>query len=633
MAKGLPYDEGNICYDVIANMQLGVLVFGLSNPEDQNSLILISSNEAAEKLTGIRFSENIGNPAGHFKNFLGQNDLLKKLSEAISNNKSEEQENLFSVNIGGGVSRFFNIKIFPLQNFRVSVIIEDVTGRMHTESILKMTRFGLEHVSDAIFWTDQTGRLFFANTTACEKLGYSREDILEISMSDIDTSLDAKQWQELVKVLDKKGTLTFETIYRTKNRKEIEVEAAMNRFVFNSKKAYFVFVRDLGQRKKSEDLERRIELAKQSVALKQQFLANMSHEIRTPLTSIMGMVSLLNKTPLNEDQKQYLKNLRISSDNLLNIINDILDLSKIEAGKMELKSTPVDLDKFASEFRELFAMVISQKELDFQIEFDPSLPRRILVDGLRLRQIVNNLLSNAFKFTHEGFVKLKFMLEKQVKSNLLVRVEVHDSGIGIDQVNQKKIFEKFTQLDTSNIRPFEGSGLGLAICRELVHLMGGEIGVESHLGKGSTFYFTFTADADPSEKTGVSEKPENYFQQIGLNVLLVDDKRLNQKVIRLMLENAGCKVVCANNGLEAVNAYQPGKFDLIIMDIQMPVMDGIEATKELRKRHKDLPPVIGLSANVLKGDEGFYLKEGLDDYIPKPFSSEKLIRIINKWKH
>ncbi len=632
MDKGVPYDESNICYDVIANMQLGVLVFGLANTEDESSLILLSSNEAAEKLTGIRFRDNIGNPAGHFNSFLGQFDLSHKLAGVISENKPREMENLFFINQIEGTGRFFNIKIFPLQNYRVSLIIEDVSNRMQTESILKMTRFGLEHASDAIFWTDQSGRLFFANITACDKLGYTEEEILNKSMPDIDTSLDQKQWKELVKVLDKKGTLTFETAYKAKNKKAFDVEVALNRFVFNGKKVYFAFVRDIGNRKKNEDLERRIELAKHSVALKQQFLANMSHEIRTPLTSIMGMVSLLNKTSLNDDQKQYLENLKISSDNLLNIINDILDLSKIEAGKMELKSEPVDLEKFASEFREFFAMVISQKELDFQIEVDPFLPGKILVDGLRLRQIVNNLLSNAFKFTHEGFVKLKFNLDKQAGTNLLVRVEVHDSGIGIDKINQKKIFEKFTQLDTSNIRPFEGSGLGLAICRELAHLMGGEIGVESHSGKGSIFYFTFTADADPAEKTGASKKPETHFQQIGLNVLLVDDKRLNQKVIRLMLENAGCKVVCANNGLEALNAYKPGKFDLIIMDIQMPVMDGIAATKELRKRHKDLPPVIGLSANVLKGDEGFYLKEGLDDYIPKPFNSEKLISIINKWK-
>ncbi len=392
-----------------------------------------------------------------------------------------------------------------------------------------------------------------------------------------------------------------------------------------------MFIDDISERIKTEELERKVEITKHSAAIKQQFLANMSHEIRTPMTGIMGMLSLLLRTNLDSMQNEYVKSIKVSSENLLNIINDILDLSKIEAGKMDLKPASVNLDTLCKQLIDLFSTEAKVKSIDFMYSLDKNLPESIIVDETRLKQVVSNLLSNAFKFTDEGSVSISFSVSEKHLDYILILCEVTDTGVGITRKNQSKIFNKYTQLESSYTLPFEGTGLGLAICKELTRIMGGSIQVNSKIGEGSFFSFTFKAGYDHStvEKEKIAEN--GFPPKLGLNVLLVEDKALNRKVARLMLQNAGCNVDEVCNGEEAISAYKPDTYDVILMDIHMPVMDGITALNNLKRLYNNIPPVIGVSANAMEGDYEKFTSLGLNDYIAKPFKFENLYFLLKKW--
>ncbi|MFO7978074.1 MAG: PAS domain S-box protein [Bacteroidales bacterium] len=402
-----------------------------------------------------------------------------------------------------------------------------------------------------------------------------------------------------------------------------------------------VFLRDITLEKQNEELRENIKIAQHSAAIKQQFLANMSHEIRTPMNGILGMIEFMNRTPLSEEQKSYIETLKSSSDTLLDIINDILDFSKIEAGKMVLHSSPVNIRQLAQNMKNLFSALSFQMHLDFMIHIDPLLPEFILTDRIRLNQILTNLISNAVKFTPQGSVTLNIRLLERENEELIILTEVTDTGIGISAENQKKLFSAFTQIDSSFTRDQEGTGLGLSICQRLVQLMGGETGIRSQEGKGSTFWFTFRSQ----ETNGLvaTSAPVKLYddsqEKISMKILLVEDKPVNQKVVKMMLSNLGCEVLLANNGKEAIekvkghiaNGSDRTDFDLIFMDIQMPVMDGLQATSILRQEYSNLPPIIGLSANVMAAEANLMFQTGMDDFLLKPVKTEDLRQMLLKW--
>jgi len=621
-----------VLQDIVSHMDMGLNVYQTDDLDNPSAFRLEMINDAATRLMMFFNTSNIGKTIDELSPILRQNRLHNIFyNVVVTQSPSEVEEFIYQpdTNKAPGI---YNLKIFPLPSNRVAMIIEDVSFKKKTEAALKITNFGLENAGDLILWMDENANFTYVNQTAAIKYGFLKEKLMGMKLSDVDTRITNNHWYELLQILESKNPLTMESIHKSIDGATFPVEMSVNKVIYDGKKQYFAFVRDISERNRNADLEQKIQVARKSAALKQQFLANMSHEIRTPMTGIMGMTSLLMRSNLNMAQQEYVRNIKISSENLLNIINDVLDLSKIEAGKMELKPNRIILKEFVNQLKEMFQHIAQSKGVNFKTHIDPLVPKAIIVDDNRLKQLANNLISNAFKFTDEGEVSIGFNLKEKRKEHLILSCIVKDTGMGISEQNQKQIFEKFTQIDTSLIRPFEGTGLGLAICRELTHLMGGEIYVESELGQGSKFTFTFMAEFDESDIENPTDISPAELKDLHLNVLHVEDKLLNQKVVGFILLNAGCNVDFRSNGMEAVELYQPGKYDIILMDIQMPVMDGISAYKKLKELHGDkLCPVIGLSANAMEGDAEKFMELGLDDYIAKPFKPQQLYEKLVQW--
>ncbi len=374
------------------------------------------------------------------------------------------------------------------------------------------------------------------------------------------------------------------------------------------------------------------EVAEKTMRLKDEFLANMSHEIRTPMNGIVGMIDIFeNNTILSEEQKGYLDTIKVSSSNLLYILNDILDFSKLEAGKMKIFPVTSSVRACLKNVISLFENKALEKNVEVFINVHPDVPQFIAIDEHRLMQIIGNLLSNALKFTVNAAVELKISVSDVSNSQYDLLFEVIDEGCGIPYVAQKTLFDKFTQVDSSAKREHDGTGLGLSICYKLIDLMGGELKVKSKENHGSNFYFTISVD-EVEDDLVTEVREEALPSYLGLNVLIVDDKKINLKVLSLMLENLGCTYREAFNGKQACNLFTEGVFDLVLMDIQMPEMDGITATKFIKANFKNVPPIFAVSANAMEGDADQYLKEGMDDYIAKPYNIDQLYQKIKKVK-
>jgi two-component system, sensor histidine kinase len=380
-------------------------------------------------------------------------------------------------------------------------------------------------------------------------------------------------------------------------------------------------------KQKMVDFQYEAELAKKANESKNLFLANMSHEIRTPVTGIIGMGEILSRQNLSQDQAASLKVISDSSKALLGLINDMMDISRIEAGKLKITNNPFKLNGLLENIRTLCTPMVINKNNVLNIYMSDSIPEIICTDKYRLEQILMNLVNNAIKFTEGGNIDIFIEADKSSLENIKLKVSVRDTGTGIDPEHKKRIFGQFQQVDKQMQETNIGTGLGLFICKQLVSLLGGEIGVESKPGEGSTFWFTFWSDnkkntSDPDYDS--MESDDSWDISLDLNVLLVEDKPVNIKVISLMLQTANCNVDTAANGLEAIENYDPAKHQVVLMDIMMPVMDGVSAMKEIRKKYNNPCPIIAITANAMQGDEDKYIAMGFDAYIAKPVTMGKL---------
>jgi PAS domain S-box-containing protein len=370
--------------------------------------------------------------------------------------------------------------------------------------------------------------------------------------------------------------------------------------------------------------------AEQANAAKSEFLANMSHEIRTPMNAVIGMTTLLQYENLNPRQKECVEIIRSSGETLLAIINNILNLSKIEGGMMELEHQPFALQSAIAESLHLIRAIASEKDLCTAYDIDKNTPDVILGDPTRLHQILVNLLSNAVKFTEKGGLTISVFSRKLEGDDYEIHFAVKDTGIGIPDDKLGRLFQSFSQVDASTTRRYGGTGLGLVISKKLVEMMGGKIWIESEVGKGSTFHFTIQAEStrkepiDTFKPVPLSEEDIQENLDRGLDILLAEDNRVNQMVTERMLNKLGYRTDVVANGIEVLQALERHTYDVILMDVLMPEMDGLEATKAIRRRWPDGPKIIAMTASALEGDRETCMRAGMDCYLSKPARIEDL---------
>lgn len=524
-----------------------------------------------------------------------------------------------------------NIMINGLNNVVMSIV--DITARKKNEMFLKKLKDFyeriFEHLPTIVCKTDVNGNIMYVNRAWEEFIGKSKEECIGFSFVDFLHEDDKYRVLKLNLGNEENSSgLEFEVrcLHGGREYHWMQVEYKPFYDIEGNFDGYIIASIDINERKRAK------EAAENANKAKSEFLANMSHEIRTPLNGIIGMIDLTLLTKLSGEQEENLKTAKICADSLLNVINDVLDFSKIEAGKLIIENITFSIKKLLEDTTKAHRLQAKNKGLNFICECSNEIPDYIIGDPMRLRQVLNNLINNAIKFTENGKVEIKVDLLKVENKNLKLKFSVSDTGIGISSNDRDKLFKSFSQVDGSITRKFGGSGLGLALCKKLVNKMNGEIYVESAVESGSVFYFVieFEIGDKPIENNNREYKIVKTEEVV--SILIAEDDNVNRTVLSRIIKEKGYFVDTARDGLEALELFNKNQYDLILMDIQMPLIDGVEVTKRIRKLEGKGThiPIVAITAFALRGDRERFISMGMDDYIAKPVKIENLLDTIER---
>lgn len=657
--------EGNItkwfgtCTDVHEHkMILEAAQFATTLIEStQNAIIGLNGNGnirswnlAAENIFGYSSKEAIGRPIS---------EVVKAVSE-----EQESQVNAIKATLEGTlikgreVSRYHKdgtllkllVSASPFQTGEGKpiggvVIYQDVTEIQNAKAKMKRDQIRFSRIFNSnmmgmMSWA-RDGRVLDANDEYLRTIGYSREELEQGKIDWIAITAEDQRLrdQEAMKVMEQTNVCApFEKDYIRKDGSRVSVLVGGVMLPEDSEIAGLGFFIDLTARKRAE-AEKALSAASAQAAIeaskmKSVFLANMSHEIRTPINGVIGMTGLLLDTALNQDQKDMAENIKRSADSLLTVINDILDFSKVEAGKLDLELIDFDLNQLLDDTRKGFQFIANQKGVGLILSTDRSWGHSFKGDPGRIRQVLNNLVSNALKFTKDGRIRIEVREEANSADSTSLLFEVCDTGIGIPESAMNRLFLPFSQAEASTSRRFGGSGLGLSISKKLIELMGGAIGVRSIVGEGSTFWFRLTLPKIVKVVRHEQFRQTSSSSNKKLRILLAEDNTINQMIATKQLAKLGYHVDAVANGLEVLEALRGAHYDLILMDCQMPEMDGYEATRRIRLgqevEQKGIP-IIAMTANALKGDRELCIEAGMNDYVSKPIALAELAKVIEKW--
>ena len=480
------------------------------------------------------------------------------------------------------------------------------------------------------------GKILRANDSFCEMSGFSCEELEGKDGGDI--LLDSEE-KERMKVRNASRIVGEEDVYElrvlNKNKENRYWLVSAAPLLGDDGKVYgsIGIHWDITEMKQLEfELKGARHKAEESSKAKAMFLANMSHEIRTPLNGIVGMAEQLAQSQLDADQRYFVDIMCSASSTLLSIINDVLDISKIESGKLSIETTPFNLNETIRRTLSIFGEKAKQTNVTLDIELMDDQGIVHLGDPHRLSQVLFNIVGNAMKFTQAGYVRVTSHLARGENDICFVSFSIEDTGVGMDLAYLTKVFEAFTQEDASITRKFGGSGLGLSIARSIVHIMGGTIEIESEKGKGTRVNIRIPMRiSNEKTKQEIVEMTDLQKSLKGLRILAVEDNELNRMVLQVILKKCEVVVTIAQNGQEAINLIQDQDFDLVLMDVQMPIVDGLEATKYIREELKLTIPIIGLSANAMREEVEICKQAGMNDYLVKPYSERALVEVMKRW--